>query len=314
MRSIAAIVLLFVLTSIGMAGLVPMRAAAATLGTDVLSFGGTSTAFAAPTTINTPSGTTVTLPAGTYNVNNTTYDGLAGIDTLVMTSANDVLSQSQGDVLRNVEFVVLGAGNDIIDLSEAYGIPLTTNMNINGGSGDDVIIANAGNDTLRGFGGSDYIFGGSGFDNIDGGADDDYLDGGSGLNTYIVDDSISFGNDIIDLRNGAIGSNVLFTTNSTAASLFDQMILSVAGSVSRIKVSVRDGQGATIGSLTFIEDWAIAGGTISTFIFGVDGSNFARNDILPTVTFPTAPVPVPATAWLLGLGLAAFGLVRRRRA
>ena len=52
-----------------------------------------------------------------------------------------------------------------------------------GGSGNDLILGTAGNDTLSGNGGADCILGGGGNDSLNGNGGNDVIDGGPGTDT-----------------------------------------------------------------------------------------------------------------------------------
>ena len=76
--------------------------------------------------------------------------------------------------------------------SDVGNAQLMATVTILGGSGNDIILSNAGADTLSGGDGNDYIWGGSGNDTVSGGngadtllggAGNDTLDGGTGADT-----------------------------------------------------------------------------------------------------------------------------------
>ena len=94
------------------------------------------------------------------------FDGGAGVDTLVLTSGNDVLflddgysahpgNLAAGGRIAGVEVINAGDGNDIVDLTSsqyAYG-----DVTIDGGTGNDVLWASSGNDSLIGGTGDDTL-------------------------------------------------------------------------------------------------------------------------------------------------------------
>jgi Ca2+-binding RTX toxin-like protein len=129
------------------------------------------------------------------------------VDTLVMGKGHRVLflddtvspTSEKGARLDSIEVIKGGAGGQMIDLTSTdykYG-----NVTIYGGSGDDVIMANVGDDLIKGGQGNDYIwggtgddtlmgtaghdqvFGGAGDDNVHGGTGSDYVNGGAGNDT-----------------------------------------------------------------------------------------------------------------------------------
>jgi Ca2+-binding RTX toxin-like protein len=98
--------------------------------------------------------------------------------------ANDGLAGEKDNILRDVEVVYSGAGND-----KLTGDP--GNNTFDGGAGADVLIGGGGNDdlyggagtgpdVLRGGAGDDSLLGSDGGDTLDGGPGDDYLSGGLG--------------------------------------------------------------------------------------------------------------------------------------
>ena len=147
-----------------------------------------------------------------FNINTTSYDGLDGNDTLVLSNLGDAifLTDSQGtQVVTSIETFQAGNGDDIIDLSHAtitYGDTtifgglgndiLWGNVGadlIRGSNGNDIINGGPGNDELRGENDNDTIYGGDGDDLLVGGSGDDTLIGGAGSDTYVT----GLGNNII---------------------------------------------------------------------------------------------------------------------
>ena len=106
-----------------------------------------------------------------------------------------------GQVSRIV--VLAGAGDDRVDLS---GGSLKTSgripSSVYGGTGNDVLIAGAGNDLLYGNGGDDYLDGGAGTDIIYGDSGDDFLIGGT-------ERDVIYGGVGIDTVFGVAGDDVL---------------------------------------------------------------------------------------------------------
>jgi VCBS repeat-containing protein len=129
------------------------------------------------------------------------FDGGAGTDTILLSSANDALflddpysdTASEGARIRNVEIINAGDGNDVVDLTSTrfgYG-----DVTIDGGSGNDVLWGSAGNDSILGGTGNDNLFGGSGRDTLSGGDGNDTIDGGRGDDLLIggAGDDLIFG-------------------------------------------------------------------------------------------------------------------------
>jgi|GEM_PF-927975 len=137
------------------------------------------------------------------------------------------LSFSTGDidVLTNIETIMLGAGNNTIDLSAINSsnlglfidgsagtsnsiIGTSGNDTLMGGFGADTLVGGAGNDLLYGSDGADSLSGGTGDDTIQGSAGGDTLDGGTGTNT--LDYSIA---------NGAVAVNLATSSASKVSPL-----------------------------------------------------------------------------------------------
>ncbi len=131
-----------------------------------------------------------------------TIDGGAGVDTVRFTVSTAVavnLSKSAAqntgvgmDVIRNVENVVTGAGNDRITGSAAANI-LTAgsgNDSLSGQAGNDRLSGQAGNDRLQGGAGNDILSGGSGADQFlfsAGGGTDRITDFADGIDRIVID-------------------------------------------------------------------------------------------------------------------------------
>ena len=139
--------------------------------------------------------------------------GSAGFDTLLGTPGDDVLLLDDPATpgvarLGGIESIRMGAGNDVVDLSSrtlGFG-----DVRIAGGTGNDVLWSNAGNDLLSGGDGDDDLDGGdgndllqgdAGADRLNGGAGNDALQGGAG-NDVLVDTQ---GNNILEGGAGADG-------------------------------------------------------------------------------------------------------------
>lgn len=179
-------------------------------GNDFLIFEGELQLFA-ETLVNPYSGATITVDEE-KNVNTSSYEGLAGIDVLLMSSFGDVLlvEDSVGiQLVSSVERFFAGAGGDIVILA-SNDIVLGDTF-IDGGDSGDIIWANAGDDTINGRGGDDIIDGGPGNDLISGGDGDDILNGGDGDDTLDGDagDDHLMGDAGNDTLNGGEGADLL---------------------------------------------------------------------------------------------------------
>lgn len=116
--------------------------------------------------------------------------GMAGVDVVVGTINNDLLSGGGGEV----DLIIGLNGNDVLRGAEGVDIMLGMGGDdfLHAGDGVDVLFGDAmplqaifpgltpGNDCLEGEDGIDFIFGEPGNDNLDGGFDYDLLVGGAG--------------------------------------------------------------------------------------------------------------------------------------
>ncbi len=182
-----------------------------TNGNDVIIMDGTVAQYDA-TFVNPYSGAVISV-SDTYYVNNNTYDGLAGTDTLLMSNLGDVLVLDDGTgapTVQNIERFVAGAGGDVIILADATLV--MGNTFIDGGAQDDLIWANVGNDTINGFDGNDIIDAGPGNDIVNGGNHNDTINGGDGHDTLNGDggDDLIWGDAGNDVLNGGTGNDVLY--------------------------------------------------------------------------------------------------------
>ncbi|MCB9988057.1 MAG: cadherin-like domain-containing protein [Rhodospirillales bacterium] len=144
------------------------------------------------------------------NVNNSTYEGLAGIDTMFMTNVGDVLflENSVGNqMVFNVERFLSGAGGDVIALDSDHIV--LGDLFIDGGNADDVLWGNSGNDTLDGRAGNDLLEGGPG--------NDTYQYTNYSLSLPVGHDTIFdvSGDDVITVRNTVSLATMSFTRAGT---------------------------------------------------------------------------------------------------
>jgi len=114
------------------------------------------------------------------------FEGIAGVHNVlhmgdgakVLYLASGTVAAISGPRLINIDEIDGGAGGQVIDLttpSFSYG-----SVKIIGGSGNDVLAGNAGNDTIYGGAGNNYLYGGSGNDSLYGGPGVNRLFGGDG--------------------------------------------------------------------------------------------------------------------------------------
>ena len=119
----------------------------------------------------------------------------SGIENLTGGLLKDTFKFAGGSVSGTVS----GNGVDVLDYSTStvgVSVDLTTGvatsagnvigiLNVKGGSGDDTLIGNGGNNSLAGGSGNDVILGAGGNDILDGGAGLDILLGGTGADTLV---------------------------------------------------------------------------------------------------------------------------------
>ena len=206
-----------------------------------------------------------------------TYDGGAGVDTADFSSAVNSVTVDltagtasgvdiDSDTLTNIENIIGGAGDDIL----------------NGSAGGDGLTGAAGNDTISGLGGIDFLVGGDGNDTLDGGAGADDLRGEDGDDLLVFDalDSAINGGDGDDtVRVDGSGADVDIRSGSPALTDIETFDLTGAGDNS-LTVSEANVLSATdadntltvigdAGDRVFTEENFIGGGTIN-----VGGTDF----------------------------------------
>nr|WP_321443437.1 Ig-like domain-containing protein [uncultured Cohaesibacter sp.] len=151
---------------------------------------------------------------GIYNLNNNSYLGGAGDDTLVITSLSDALfledENSTDPRVEDIETFLSSNGDDLVDLASLQ--HSTGDVTIYGGGGDDILWSNDGDDMVYGNADDDIIDGGPGNDHIEGGRDNDRLSGGSGNDTFrfMEGDGIDI---ITDFETGAGAGDVIDLTD-----------------------------------------------------------------------------------------------------
>ncbi|MGE4313386.1 MAG: DUF4114 domain-containing protein [Pseudobdellovibrionaceae bacterium] len=183
----------------------------ATSGNDNIVFTGTNERLTM-TLVNAYTGETYYVD-NIYNVNNSVYDGLAGVDTLFMSNSGDALfleDLNGNQTLYNVERVVGGRGSDLIILSSDT-ITLG-NLLIDGGTEGDIIWSNSGDDIITAYDGADIVLSGPGADIVLGGTGDDLLKGGDDDDTLYgeQDNDTLYGNDGNDTLDGGDGDDILY--------------------------------------------------------------------------------------------------------
>jgi serralysin len=201
-----------------------------------------------------------------YNINNSTYDGQGGDDTLLMTNFGDALfltDNTNMQVLHNIEVFIAGDGGDIVNL--AHSTLVYGNVLISGGAGNDVLWGNVGNDTIFGSNGHDIINGGPGADVLNGNFGDDRLTGGAGSDTYQFDG----GNDTF-IEADDVEINVLQFETFQNILLAD---VSFSTDLHHLYITV-----AALGVITVQGQYDGAGAGLDTVVFS-DGSTFNLRSI-----------------------------------
>ncbi len=186
-----------------------------TSGDDIFFFNGVGQSYIA-TLINPYTGESINVN-DTLNVNQDIYDGLAGTDTILMTSVADLMllrDFSNNQTSLSVERFVSGDGNDIINLADASFILGNLTL-IDGGLANDILWGNVANDTIQGAAGNDTINGGPGNDVLRGQDNDDIFTIGIGSGV----DQITGGNgfDEVQFRPGITVADLVCTSASPLA-------------------------------------------------------------------------------------------------
>lgn len=267
--------------SIGLPMLCNAAFAATVTGTnadDHLFFNGVYPTTLIGMTITSGSGYSTTLD-GSFNVNVSTYDGLAGADTLSMTNVGDVLDL---DSVENIERILAGEGNDVI----YAGAKAQGNLIIEAGPEDDIVFSSVGNDA---------VFGRMGNDLIDSGRGNDIQYGGDGDDTFIASHGL-------DIYHGQSGDDTLWFFDTV---IYD--ILGVAELASGPSFALNSGCTdplSTVISFKLSGEQASACTTgIETFLFG--STSYSREAFIAAYPAPDLSV-VPLPASMLGM-LSALG-------
>jgi Ca2+-binding RTX toxin-like protein len=251
-------------------------------GADVLD-GGTGTDTASYSTSG--AGVSVDLRAGTASGGDAAGDSLSGIENLIGSDFDDVLTGDNGASLLDG-----GTGNDT--LSGGNGVDTlyggAGNDTLVGGNGGDTLFGDSGNDTLDGGNGSDTLYGGAGNDTLDGGNGSDTLDGGSG-------------NDTLD---GGLGPDALIGGSGDDILVWDSVDTSLQGGTGTDTLSVVGGNvdlTAVSGTILEIEqiDLGADAGANSLTLSAQDVLDISDTDIV-TVIGDAADTLDAGTGWTDG--------------
>jgi Ca2+-binding RTX toxin-like protein len=118
---------------------------------------------------------------------------------------------------REIAEIVVDSGNggDAVRIDESNGVFADTiPTTIDGGNGDDRLVAGAGDETVLGGNGNDSLIGGAGAGSLNGGNGDDTIAGGNGNEKLVGGE----GNDSID---GNKGNDVAFLGNGDDTFIWD---------------------------------------------------------------------------------------------
>jgi autotransporter passenger strand-loop-strand repeat protein len=131
------------------------------------------------------------------------FEGSTDANILLMTDdsngdalfVDDIYTASPGNIAEKQSRIALideiraGAGNDIVDMTSQQFEYIGDGLTIRGGSGNDTIWANKGDNWLFGDAGNDRIVGASGNDVIAGGIGNDRMHGGGGNDVFTFCDN-----------------------------------------------------------------------------------------------------------------------------
>jgi Ca2+-binding RTX toxin-like protein len=203
-------------------------------------------------------------------------DYLAGIESLIGSSFNDVLGGAVGVV--NTHYGM--AGDDSL-----FGEAL--NDQLHGGDGDDSLVGLGGSDTLYGDAGADTLLGGDGDDHLYGGAGADWFYGDAGFDfAHYEDGAAVIVNMTTDVNGGAAAGDI-FATNSSVDGLIGSIYgdsLTANDFVNSLYGAQGDdtlnGMGADDSLYGGDGNDNIYGGTGADVIDGGAGFDFARYDDL----------------------------------
>ncbi|NET38049.1 MAG: calcium-binding protein, partial [Cyanothece sp. SIO1E1] len=139
----------------------------------------------------------------------TRFSELSSQDGDILSISRGIVSGTEGDdqfdlrglVLRDVDFISTGDGDDIV-----YG-QVTAKSVLTGDDGNDLLVGGRERDLLRGGSGADRIFGGAGHDIISGGSGADFMSGGAGNDVFTT----HFGTQWYSVFDGGSGFDALLS-------------------------------------------------------------------------------------------------------
>jgi hypothetical protein len=139
----------------------------------------------------TAQNTAVTLEASNLLANDTDANGDSLSLTGVSNPVNGSVTFSNGNVIFTPSTNFTGNASFNYSISDGFGGTSSANVSVAvggiqiGGSGSDILIGNAGNDTLIGGNGTDFLVGSAGDDLLSGGNGSDTLRGGLGKDIFV---------------------------------------------------------------------------------------------------------------------------------
>ncbi|QFR43140.1 Ig-like domain-containing protein [Sulfurimonas xiamenensis] len=233
-----------------------------------------------------PAGSTITLSDGVTEIEADGYGNWVidaadlGLSS-TLTDLNDVEMTLTSPIAISSTFVPTV---DIVTTEIGAGVP--DSHTILGGTADDVLTGEEGNDYIDGGAGDDIIIGGEGNDYIDGGAGDDTIDGGAGNDTIeydTLDTLIDAGDGSDALIGNAETINLANVDNIEVIQLSSGATVIGSGDANAINPS--DVMDATDGNNTLVIESSDEGAytinvdtTLLQFSENVDGYNIYTDD------------------------------------
>lgn len=142
----------------------------------------------------------------------------------IYTELPEGVAEQQSRIAR-IDEIRAGAGDDVVDLTSQLFEYVGGGLTIRGGMGNDVIWANAGDNTLFGDEGDDRMAGAGGNDVLVGGIGDDYMHGGGGNDIFCFCNG--WGNDVVEQLPG--GNVVLWFASGNDGNWNDETMTYIDG-------------------------------------------------------------------------------------
>ncbi|MCB1657287.1 MAG: PD40 domain-containing protein, partial [Pseudomonadales bacterium] len=232
-------------------------------------------------------------------------DGIAESDITVSKDGEDLVLSIKNttdslriqNYLRNnattafaVENIVFASGTTWSINTVRQKLSPNSNLLLQGGSGNDVLIAGSGQDTLQGGAGNDELYGAAGNDLLEGGLDNDKLYGETGNDTLIGgagNDSYYLDDDDTIIENANEGIDTLYVSSTVVAAGTDYQIvdnlenvvvtgtqsLRVLGNASNNNMVANNAGGLLFGGAG---NDTLLGGTAQDLLIGGDGDDLVE--------------------------------------